>query len=244
MTPNAALMRLSLLGARPSPAWRALAGRLLRTPTKTRSERPISPKSRSSHLIAVDLEHYTHPPTVQAERVTVHRPLDWSVRGGADTEGGGGVPYLSCHLCTLLLKDNHDVSIPTATRPEILFSFPHTGHVHRHQRPVDPVLLRAARVDCQRCRDEDHGEGLHPSPRRRGRGRGWIDATEIQSVRYPDRRATIHLVSTDRQLTFCSAIRLFEAEHITGDGALDGPRPESKWVLAGTQYNSHRPLHR
>src|SRR5262245_61657255 len=83
-----------------------------------------------------------------------------------------------------------------------------------------------------------------PSPRRRGRGRGWIDATEIQSVRYPDRRATIHLVSTDRQLTFCSAFRLFEAEHITGDGALDGPRPESKWVLAGTQYNSHRPLHR
>src|SRR5215470_1553711 len=131
-------------GRKPSPAWRALARRLLRTPTKTHSERPITPISRSSHLIAVHLEHYTCPPTAHAECVAVHRPLDRSVWGRADTEGGGGVPYLSCHLCTLLLKDDHDVSSPTATRPEILCSFPQAGHIDGHQRPVDPVLLRTA----------------------------------------------------------------------------------------------------
>src|SRR5215831_734206 len=77
---------------------------------------------------------------MKAERVTVHRSLDWSAfRDGH--RPGVEVPYLPCHLWPLLLKNKHDCS-STRDSPE-LCSFPHAGHIDRHQRPIDPVLLLA-----------------------------------------------------------------------------------------------------
>src|SRR5215471_17185289 len=133
---------------------------------KTHLERSICRISRSSHLIAIHLEHYTHPPRSQAERVAVHRSLEWSAPRGADPSAAE-TPYLPCHFWPLLLKDKHDVS--RATGPEILSSFPHAGHVHRHQRPVDPVLLRAAGGE-HKCRGDEgphgsHRRGHYSSPR-------------------------------------------------------------------------------
>src|SRR5215831_2124525 len=153
MTPKAALMRLSLLGASPALLGVPWRGPLLRAPTEIHLDPVVDQIPRSSHLIAIHLEHYTYPPTAQAERVTVHRSLDWS---RPDETAGAEVPYLPCHLCPLLLKDKHDLSSQNRSSHD-LFSFPHAGHVNGYQRPVDPVLLRTATREHQGCSDDPQG---------------------------------------------------------------------------------------
>src|SRR5215831_16098262 len=157
MTPKAALMRLSLLGASPALLGVPWRGPLLRAPTEIHLDPVVDQIPRSSHLIAIHLEHYTYPPTAQAERVAVHRSLDWSAR--PEETAGAKVPYLPCHLWPLLLKDKYDLSIQNGSSHG-LFSFPHAGHVHRHQRPVDPVLLCTAGREHQH-RDDDGPHGSH-----------------------------------------------------------------------------------
>src|SRR5215831_20171681 len=154
MTPKAALMRLSLLGASPALLGVPWRGRLLRAPTEIHLDPVVDQIPRSSHLIAIHLEHYTYPPTAQAERVAVHRSLDWSAR--PEETAGAKVPYLPCHLWPLLLKDKYDLSIQNGSSHG-LFSFPHAGHVHRHQGPVDPILLRAAAREYPSCGDDPQG---------------------------------------------------------------------------------------
>src|SRR6266436_3697354 len=59
------------------------------------------------------------------------------------------------------------------------------------------------------------------SPSWRSRARGWIDASERELLLTKVRHQAGHLVSADRQLTFHSASRVIEAEHISGHGAVD-----------------------
>src|SRR5215813_8940805 len=92
-----------------------------------------------------------------AERVAVYRSLDWSAPHGGET-ATAEVPYLPCHLWPLLLKDKHDVSNPRASSPTLFrFSFAHAGHIDRHQRPVDPVLVRTAAHEHEGCGDDSQG---------------------------------------------------------------------------------------
>src|SRR6267142_6069525 len=51
-----------------------------------------------------------------------------------------------------------------------------------------------------------------------------LDTSQDQRNRSADRHFTCHLVSADRQFTPPGTIRLFEAEHIARNGALDRPR--------------------
>ena len=68
---------------------------------------------------------------------------------------------LPCDLCTLLLKNEDDLSTGTSTAPRKC-PLPRAGHVDRHQRPVDPVLtLRTGSTHRQQRRQKQPRHGPH-----------------------------------------------------------------------------------
>src|SRR5215472_12045237 len=87
-------------------------------------------------------------------------------------------PHFPCDLRALLLKNEHDGSSRATggTTDRSGSAFPHAGHVHRHQRPVDPVLLRTAAREHHDCSDDPQScSHACPAPRRNRSGvsAGW-----------------------------------------------------------------------
>src|SRR5215470_15832319 len=94
---------------------------------------------------------------VKGERVAVHGPFNPPPPGRhfpRPTLCSRSELYLPCNLRTLLLKNEHDISGTGTTTGAFESAFPCPGHIDRHQRPVDPVLLRAAARAHESYRDD------------------------------------------------------------------------------------------
>src|SRR5215470_17827761 len=121
---------------------------------RDRDSSPVLERARTHHVVSVDLQlsRERSPFVVKSQGVAADRALD----GAIVLSSGRGKPRRSDHLGPLLLEGEGK---PAATRPRrtVDVSLPNAGHIDRHQRLVDPVLLRTAPEHKRRGKQGPYG---------------------------------------------------------------------------------------